>query len=188
MPVDGAYGAGVLPRLRAHKASRASQYHALAGRQVRLRWMTSSRTTTRASADDLGCCITRCGREHGRRRDPTSRAHREALLTTEGMPELAWDYFLIALNHDTAHQHLRSAWLQDFVLRNISAPRSLGVRDHRLMPPHNWKLSTAESPTVGCRNLRWRSCTRPCIVAEYVSNSRGSPSVSVDRAFHLSGL
>lgn len=134
--VDGAYGAGVLPRLRAYKAFRgpANTMRLLAtlGPFALDDFVAEQRhvhqlMTSAAALLDVGVNTAEDV-------DPTSKAQREAILTTEGVPELAWDYFLIALNHDTAHLNtLRSAWLQDFVLRNISAPEiTAAARDQLL--------------------------------------------------------
>lgn len=131
--VDGAYGAGVLPRLRAYKAFRGEANMMrliatlgpfalddfIAAQHHKTQLMTAAGAMLDAgiqSAADV---------------DPESVTQREALVSTDGVPELAWEYFLIALNHQNAHlDQLRNMWLDEFVARNTGASQlSVAARD-----------------------------------------------------------
>lgn len=118
--VDGQYGAGVLPRLRGFKAFRgpanmmrviatlgpfglgdfiAEQDHIDRVMDATAKLLDAGVNT----ADDV---------------DPTSDQQRQALLAVEGVPALAWGYFLIGLGHTTTElDQLRNTWLDRFVAR-----------------------------------------------------------------------
>ena len=134
--VDGAYGAGVLPRLRAYKAFRgeANMMRLLATLgPFALDDFVAAQHHRDQLMNAAGAMLD-AGINSAADVDPESTTQREALVTTEGVPELAWDYFLIALNYQTAPlEQLRNRWLDDFVTRSIGTSQiSAAARDDLL--------------------------------------------------------
>lgn len=124
--MDGAYGAGVLPRLRAYKAFR--------GQANMMRLLA---TLGPFALDDFvaeqhhknqlmhaAAALMDAGVNAATDVEPQATTQREALVSTDGLSELAWDYFLIMLNIDTPQlAQLRNTWLDDFVARNLDVSR-----------------------------------------------------------------
>ena len=116
--VDGAYGAGVLPRLRAFKAFRGQanmmRLVATLGPFGLADFVSERHQMDRllsASAQLLDAGINGAADV-----DPASDQQRNALITTDGVPELAWQYFLVSLGYETPELlALKNAWLDHFV-------------------------------------------------------------------------
>lgn len=118
--VDGAYGAGVLPRLRAYKAFRGEantmRLVATLGPFALDDFVAEQRHITQLM--NAAAALLDAGINAAADVDPESTAQRDALLTTQDVPPLAWDYFLITLDHQLPHlEQLRHTWLDDFVSR-----------------------------------------------------------------------
>ena len=120
--VDGAYGAGVLPRLRAYKAFRgpADMMRLLATMGPFALDDFVAEQHHKEQLMNAAAALMDAGVHAAADVDPQSTTQREALVSTEGVPELAWDYFLIMLNINTPlGAQLRNAWLDDFVARSL---------------------------------------------------------------------
>lgn len=133
---DGAYGAGVLPRLRAYKAFRgqANMMRLIAtlgpygladfvAEQHQMdRLMTAAGTLLDAGINGAADV------------DPASQQQRDALLTTAGVPTPAWDYFLIVLGHYTPHlAEVQNTWLDVFVARALGLEQVSRTRRDALL-------------------------------------------------------
>lgn len=134
--VDGAYGAGVLPRLRAYKAFRGPA-NAMRLMATMGPFALDDFVAEKHHMDQLmtaAGALLDVGVSSAEDVEAASTPQREALLSAKAVPELAWDYFLIALDHDSLHlQQLRETWLSNFVLRTIGADAiSLAARDELL--------------------------------------------------------
>lgn len=123
--IDGIYGAGVLPRLRAFKAFRgpANMMRVVATlgplgladfvadkQHMDLLLATSARLLDAGihAAGDV---------------DVESASQREALVGVDGMSSLAWEYFLISLGREASDLAARrAAWLDAFVSRATGQP------------------------------------------------------------------
>src|SRR5699024_9977830 len=97
--VDGNYGAGVLPRLRGFKAFRgpANMMRVIAtlgpfGLEDFIAERDHINQVMDAAAKLLDAGVNTAADV-----DAAASQQREALLATEGIPPLAWEYFLIAL-------------------------------------------------------------------------------------------
>lgn len=118
--VDGAFGAGVLPRLRAFKAFRgpANMMRVVAtlgpfGLADFVPEQYQMDRLMKAAGQLLDAGIQTAADV-----DPASDAQRHALVATDGVPELAWPYFLIALGHQNPQlAGLKDTWLDLFVQR-----------------------------------------------------------------------
>lgn len=116
--IDGNYGAGVLPRLRAFKAFRGQanmmRLVATLGPFGLADFVSETHQMDRllgASASLLDAGINAAADV-----DPDSGQQRQALITTDGVPELAWQYFLVALGFETAElASLKNSWLDRFI-------------------------------------------------------------------------
>lgn len=118
--IDGAYGAGVLPRLRAFKAFRGQadimRVTATLGPFGLADFVPESHQMDRL----LGAAgqLLDAGIQSAADVDPNSVQQREALVQTEGVPALAWPYFLIALSIDSPElAGMKQSWLSQFVQR-----------------------------------------------------------------------
>jgi|GEM_PF-6549696 len=118
--IEGAYGAGVLPRLRAFKAFRgpANMMRVVAtlGPFGLADFVPESHQMDRllAAAGQL----LDAGIQTAADVDPASDQQRDALVKTDGVPELAWPYFLIGLGFDTPElADLKQTWLNNFIER-----------------------------------------------------------------------
>ena len=134
--VDGAYGAGVLPRLRAYKAFRgqANMMRLLATLGP---FALDDFVAEQRHKDQLmnaAAALMDAGMNAAADVDPHSTTQREALVTTDGVPELAWDYFLITLNIDTPQlEQMRHTWLDGFIARSLeTSERDAAARDSLL--------------------------------------------------------
>ena len=123
--VDGAYGVGVLPRLRAFKAFRgpANMMRVVAtlGPFGLADFVPESHQIDRlmSSAGQL----LDAGVQSAGDVDPTSVEQRTALVTTDGVPDVAWHYFLVNLGAKTPEvAQLKQSWLDTFVQRATATP------------------------------------------------------------------
>lgn len=133
---DGAYGAGVLPRLRAYKAFRgqANMMRLIAtlgpfgladfvAEQHQMDMLMTAAGTLLDAGINAAADV-----------DPTSQQQREALLTTDGVPTFAWDYFLIALGHHTPYlAEVQNTWLDGFVTRALNLEQISRTRRDALL-------------------------------------------------------
>lgn len=118
--MDGTYGAGVLPRLRAYKAFRGEantmRLVATLGPFALDDFVTEQRHITQLM--NAAGALLDAGINTAADVDPESAPQRHALLDVDGVSPQAWDYFLIILDHQTPHlEQLRNTWLDDFVAR-----------------------------------------------------------------------
>ena len=116
--VDGAYGAGVLPRLRAFKAFRGQadmmRVVATLGPFGLADFVPEPYQMDRLM--NAAGQLLDAGVQTAADVDPASEPQRQALITVPDVPNLAWQYFLIALAHRTAEvDELRETWLAQFV-------------------------------------------------------------------------
>lgn len=116
--VDGAYGAGVLPRLRAFKAFRGPadmmRVVATLGPVGLADFVPESHQLDRLLR--AGGKLLDAGIHTAADVDPNSEQQRTALVSTDGVPELGWQYFLIALGRTTKDlRALKDTWLDRFV-------------------------------------------------------------------------
>lgn len=116
--VDGAYGAGVLPRLRAFKAFRGQanmmRLIATLGPFGLADFVSETYQMDRLLGASAG--LLDAGINGAADVDPASDQQRNALITTDGVPELAWQYFLVSLGYETPELlALKNAWLDHFV-------------------------------------------------------------------------
>lgn len=116
--IDGAYGAGVLPRLRAFKAFRGQadmmRVVATLGPFGLADFVPESHQMDPLL--DAAGQLYDAGIESAADVDPNSTGQRKALVSTAGVPTLGWPYFLIALGFDTAELvELKHSWLDRFV-------------------------------------------------------------------------
>lgn len=130
--VDDAYGAGVLPRLRAFKAFRGQantmRVVATLGPFGLADFVPQQEQIDRI----MGAAgqLLDAGVQTAADIDPSSEQQRQALVTTVGVPDLAWQYFLIALDgHTSELTKLQEAWLDQFVQQAIDEANM--AREHR---------------------------------------------------------
>lgn len=116
--VDGAYGAGVLPRLRAFKAFRgpANMMRVVAtlGPFGLADFVPESAQIEQlmAAAGNL----LDAGVQTAADVEPNSADQREALVKTDGVPDIAWQYFLLALDLRTPElTAVQQSWFDRFV-------------------------------------------------------------------------
>ena len=118
--VDGAYGAGVLPRLRAFKAFRG-QANMMRVVATLGPFGLADFVPEQSQIDQLmGAAgqLLDAGVQTAADVDPASDAQRQALITTTGVPEIAWQYFLLALGCQSPElAKLKDTWLDRFVQR-----------------------------------------------------------------------
>lgn len=122
--VDGNYGAGVLPRLRGFKAFRgpANMMRVIAtlgpfGLEDFIAERDHINQVMDAAAKLLDAGVNTAADV-----DAAASQQREALLATEGIPPLAWEYFLIALGQQSPDlDQLRYTWLDRFVSRAMDS-------------------------------------------------------------------
>ena len=116
--VDGAYGAGVLPRLRAFKAFRgpANMMRVVATLgPFGLADFVPEQSQIDQLMEAAGQLLD-AGIQTASDVDQASDAQRHALISTTGVPEIAWQYFLIALGHESPElTELKGTWLDQFV-------------------------------------------------------------------------
>lgn len=116
--VDGAYGAGVLPRLRAFKAFRgpANMMRVVATLGP---FGLADFVPETAQIDQLMAAagqLLDAGVQQAADVDPHSTEQQQALITTAGVPEVAWPYFLLALDIRTPElAEVQESWLHYFV-------------------------------------------------------------------------
>lgn len=118
--IGGDYGAGVLPRLRAFKAFRGQanmmRLIATLGPFGLADFVSEQHQMDRLLGASAG--LLDAGINAAADVDPDSTQQRAALITTDGVPELAWQYFLVALGFETAElTALTNTWLDHFVYR-----------------------------------------------------------------------
>jgi len=116
--VDGVYGAGVLPRLRAFKAFRGPadmmRVVATLGPVGLADFVPESHQMDRLMS--AAGQLLDAGIDTAADVDSNSEQQRTALISTAGVPELAWQYFLIALGRTTEDvTALKDTWLDRFV-------------------------------------------------------------------------
>lgn len=122
--VDGAYGAGVLPRLRAFKAFRgpANMMRVLAtlgpvGLADFVPEKQQMDTLMKVAGSLLDTGVQTAGNVRA------SNTEQRKTLTDAGLPELSWDYFLLSLGIETLENvELKERWLSDFVNRVTGTP------------------------------------------------------------------
>ena len=122
--VDDVFGAGVLPRLRAFKAFRgpADMMRVIATLGP---FGLADFVPEQHQIDRLMTAagqLLDAGIETSSDVDPASVTQRQALISADGVPELAWPYFLIALGHKTPELvATRDTWLDQFLHRTTGA-------------------------------------------------------------------
>lgn len=140
---DGAYGAGVLPRLRAYKAFRgpANMMRVIAtlgpfgladfvAEQYQIDRLMSAAGALLDSGINGAADV-----------DPTSQQQRDALLATDGVPTPAWDYFLIVLGFYTSHlSEVQNARLDAFVARALGFEQFSRTQRDALLQDVTFKL------------------------------------------------
>lgn len=123
--VDGVYGAGVLPRLRAFKAFRgpANMMRVVATLGP---FGLADFVPETAQIDLLMATagqLLDAGVQQAADVDPNSTDQRHALISTEGVPEAAWPYFLLALDIRTPElADVQQSWLDRFVTAATGNP------------------------------------------------------------------
>lgn len=121
--INGVYGAGVLPRLRAYKAYRgpANMMRLLAtlGPFVLDDFVAEhSQITTLMNA---AAALHDAGVQTAADVDADSADQRDALRNVPGMPALSWDYFLVNLGvSQHGVEELKNTWLNAFVQRTLA--------------------------------------------------------------------
>lgn len=121
----GAYGAGVLPRLRAFKAFRGPANMMRVVATLGPFGLADFVPTSHQIDQVMGAAaaLLDAGINSAVDVDPNSQQQRDALLETQGVPALAWDYFLIAGGHHPVDRAgLKNVWLADFVERATNNP------------------------------------------------------------------
>ncbi|HEY4577255.1 MAG TPA: hypothetical protein VIG67_05315 [Yaniella sp.] len=120
--IDGAYGTGVLPRLRAFKAFRG-QANMMRVVATLGPFGLADFVPEQSQIDQLmeaAGQLLDAGIHAASDVDPASDVQRHALISTTGVPEIAWQYFLIALGHQSPElAKLKDTWLDQFVQRAI---------------------------------------------------------------------
>lgn len=117
---EGVFGAGVLPRLRAYKAYRGQ------ANMMRLLATLGPFALDDFVADPVqitvlmnaAAALMDAGVQGATDVDAASQQQRAALISVDGVPELAWEYFLVILgNDDPKIAQQRTTWLTAFVDR-----------------------------------------------------------------------
>ena len=168
--VDGAYGAGVLPRLRAFKAFRgpANMMRVVAtlGPFGLADFVpeTSQIDQLMAAAGQL----LDAGVQQAADVDPHSTEQQQALIKTEGVPDVAWPYFLLALDIRTPElAEVHQSWLARFVQAATGNPHLTPQHREALLQEaakqldaeHPEKSHTRiQCPHLPCRSVLGRYC------------------------------